>query len=149
MKLQLIALISLSVIACSFNMQGALGESCCVKQTANADTPTESVETSARVRVDRISLIMMKPSFTADLPENWAQLWWRNFRRPSFCKMVLCHGACAWKGSAEYSACNLVPMYPILHPATELPPGAGDVPASCAVGRTVSAPDSNSPWRAG
>lgn len=135
MKLPLTTLVSLSVIACCFNVQGALGESCCLERTPNAEAPSEPTVTNGRVRLDRISLIRMKPSFTADLPENWAQLWWRNFRRPSFCKMVLCHGACAWKGSAEYSACNLVPMYPILPPATERSLHACGVPAACTVDR--------------
>lgn len=52
--------------------------------------------------------------FVHPVVSNYTSLWWRNFRDPSYCTMVLCRGACAYRGGADHSACTLVPMYPIL-----------------------------------
>jgi hypothetical protein len=66
------------------------------------------------LRISRPQLLMQLPVFQSRLPKNYAALWWRNLRRPPFCNMVLCNGGCAWNGDAMYSACGLVPMFPIL-----------------------------------
>jgi hypothetical protein len=79
--------------------------------------PTNDLEDedAQSLRISRAGLHVKLP-FESALPENYSDLWWRNLRRPSFCTMVLCHGGCAWRGSAENSACGLIPMFPILYP---------------------------------
>ena len=49
------------------------------------------------------------------LPQQYVKHWWFSFRKPTYCRMVLCNGACAYTDeAADNAACRLVPLYPIL-----------------------------------
>jgi len=118
------------IICMPASLLASAEDECCVNQRASAASALNksSIKVSAipelllpdtdsdsgRLRLNRTQL-MSRFSFQSTLPLNFAALWWRNLRHPSFCNMVLCHGECAWNGDANYAACALVPMFPVLH----------------------------------
>jgi hypothetical protein len=55
-----------------------------------------------------------RPVFVNPVPAHFADFWWRDFRDPTYCRMVLCRGSCAFRGDSPHSACTLVPLFPIL-----------------------------------
>ncbi len=113
----------ITIIFCCFFLSGiqTTAAPCCDDSAPPAPSlmipPTNDLEDedAQSLRISRAGLHVKLP-FESALPENYSDLWWRNLRRPSFCTMVLCHGGCAWRGSAENSACGLIPMFPILYP---------------------------------
>src|SRR6185437_4623197 len=56
----------------------------------------------------------VRPVFVNPMPAHLSYYWWRNFRDPSYCRMVLCNASCAFAGESAHSGCALVPMFPIL-----------------------------------
>jgi hypothetical protein len=123
------------IICCSFEIETkVIAAPCCDDPAPSAapllTPPNNDLEDDAEqsLRISRAGL-HVEMRFVSAIPDNYSDLWWRNLRRPSFCNMVLCHGGCAWRGSAENSACGLIPMFPILYPEGLRTAGiCGDMP---------------------
>ena len=101
--------------------------SCSIKALAQcslcqADTQSNGLEVRIEAGGDdsvRLRRVYVEPVMVSSLPENFSRSWWLNLSRPNFCRMVLCHGTCGLRADAEFTACRLKPLYPILKLSTD------------------------------
>lgn len=85
-------------------------------RATTCDTKAITLRAQAQTLEDIVTLLSPQTlvgHFHSVTP-NYTAHWWRNLRKPEYCRMVLCLGSCAYRGDAENSACSLQPLFPLL-----------------------------------